>query len=57
MARIYVCDRCKAQSKTWTTTYVELPAPSFFGSKLNVELCESCLNAARKLLTQFMVIT
>ena len=54
MSRIYVCDRCKKQSCTWNTTSVDLPSPSFFGKKLNVELCEDCLTGARKLLTNFV---
>jgi hypothetical protein len=54
MSRVYVCDRCGEQKTTWHTTFVELPAPSFFGQKLNVELCEKCLNAARTLLKKFM---
>ena len=54
MARIYVCDRCKAQSSTWTTTPVELPAMSFFGKKTDVELCGACLQELRKIFNMYM---
>lgn len=54
MARIYVCDLCGAKFGIWTTTTVELPAPKFFDSKINVELCDSCIDSARKFFKRFM---
>jgi hypothetical protein len=54
MARKYVCDRCKAEFVTWETTSFELPANHFWGKRMDFELCESCLNSLRKLVTKFM---
>ena len=54
MARRYVCDRCNAVFNTWQTTSFELPASSFFGRGLDVELCEGCLRELRGLINNFL---
>jgi hypothetical protein len=54
MARKYICDRCKEEFNNWSTTSVELPAPTYFGTKLNADLCSPCLILLRTLFRSFM---
>ena len=54
MARIYMCDRCKTKFGIWSTTFVKLPACSFFGNNINADLCAPCLEALRALFRNFM---
>ena len=54
MSRKYGCDRCKKEFETWSTTCIEIPAPSFFGRELSFELCEPCLDLLRALVGVFL---
>lgn len=54
MSKNYGCDRCKKEFETWSTTGIEIPAPSFFGRKLYLELCAPCLDHLRALVDIFM---
>ena len=54
MSRKYVCDRCKEEFNTWSTTNIEIPAATFMGSSIGADLCSSCLNTLRGLFHKFM---
>ena len=54
MSRIYICDKCHAAFKIWSTTFVEIPEESFFGKKLKAELCGPCISLLRQCFKNFM---